>query len=253
LLSYYNKFTDYNDYPHHKNQLLLQHQINIPLQVQVAHFTPSSFPLIPTVNKTTSHLCAASWAIIEGQSIKINDYDMISGMAAYYSEFYDRLEQFDSTGKFDAVLSRNSKAEDQISAKGAIILRIVKFVVRLDPESPQNEMVLYMLGKSHLQKAIRPWQYSIFVQTLLNTIASRLGTDATSEVMEAWVNLFAYVMQGMLPAAIKGQVVETELSINTSSAFDNGKILDEIREFKLRGSQANKVQPIMSKSEKFDV
>jgi hemoglobin-like flavoprotein len=66
-------------------------------------------------------------------------------------------------------------------------------------------MVLYMLGKSHLQKAIRPWQYSVFVQTLLNTIASRLGNDATSEVMEAWVNLFAYVMQGMLPASIKGE------------------------------------------------
>jgi hemoglobin-like flavoprotein len=223
---------DYNDYPHHKNQLTLQNKINIPLQVMVAHFTPSSFPLIPTVNKTTSLLCAASWAIIEGENVQINEFHQISGMSAYYNEFYERLEMHDSSGKFDAVLSRHSKDDNNISAKGAIILRIVKFVVRLDAASPQNDMILYMLGKSHLQKAIRPWQYSIFVQTLLNTIASRLGTNATSEVMEAWVNLFAYVMQGMLPPAIKGQVVETELNINTSSAFDNGKILEEIREFK---------------------
>jgi hemoglobin-like flavoprotein len=187
---------NYDDYPMHKNQLLLQRQIDIPLQVMVAHFTPLSFPMIPTINKTTSLLCATSWAIIEGQTIRINDHDMISGMAAYYSEFYESLEQFDSTGKFDAVLSRNSKNGNEISAKGAIILRIVKFVVRLDPESEQNGMILYTLGKSHLQKAIRPWQYSIFVQILLQTIASRSGAAATSEVMEAWVNLFAYVMQG---------------------------------------------------------
>jgi hypothetical protein len=87
--------------------MLLQSRINIPLQVQVAHYTPSSFPMIPTVNKTTSELCAASWAIIEGQTIQINDYDTISGMAAYYSEFYERFVIFklhnldhDSQNKF---------------------------------------------------------------------------------------------------------------------------------------------------------
>jgi hypothetical protein len=64
----------------------------------------------------------------------------------------------------------------------------------------------------------------------LNTIASRLGTYATDNVMEAWVHLFAYVMQGMLPHAIKGQVVETELSINTSSEFADGRIAAEVME-----------------------
>jgi hemoglobin-like flavoprotein len=76
--------------------------------------------------------------------------------------------------------------------------------------------LLVILGKSHSRKAIRPWQYSIFVQTLLLTIASRLGTGATNNVMEAWVNLFAYVMHGMLPHAIKGQVNDRELNINTA-------------------------------------
>jgi hypothetical protein len=55
-----------------------------------------------------------------------------------------------------------------------------------------------------------------------------LGTHATSDVMEAWVNLFAFVMKSMLPPAIKGQVVETELNINTSSEFENGKIAAEV-------------------------
>ncbi len=49
------------------------------------------------------------------------------------------------------------------------------------------------------------------------------------------MNLFAFVMKSMLPPAIKGQVVETELNINTSSEFHNEKIqteLQEIEEYK---------------------
>lgn len=194
----------------------------------VAHFTPSSFPMIPTVNAQASQLCTESWAKIVGHVVVNDDGCQISGMTAFYNEFYQRLQMFDTSGKFDAVLSRHSGGQNQIAAKGAIILRIVKFVVRINVDSKQNDMLLYMLGKSHSQKAIRPWQYAIFVQTLLNTISSRLGKDATSDVMEAWVNLFAYVMRGMLPPAIKGQVVETELNINTSSEFEDGKINNEI-------------------------
>ena len=87
-----------------------------------------------------------------------------------------------------------------------------------------------MLGKSHAQKSIRPWQYATFITTLLNTIASRLGTNATNDVMESWVHLFAFVMKSMLPEAIRNGVVETELNINMSSEFSAGEIAEEIAE-----------------------
>ena len=154
----------------------------------------------------------------------------MSGMTVFYNEFYDRLEQLDSSGRFEAVLSRNTSGDNKIAAKGAILIRIIKFVLKIDTDTKDNQMMLFMLGKSHSQKAIRPWQYSIFVQTLLYTISSRLGVDATNDVMESWVNLFAFVMKSMLPPAIRGQVVETELSINTSSEFASGKLADEVAE-----------------------
>jgi hemoglobin-like flavoprotein len=207
----------------------------------VAHFTPSSFPLIPTVNAQSSLLCTTAWAKIVSQCVQIDRHTAISGMTAFYNEFYERLQMFDSSGKFDAVLSRHSGGQNKIAAKGAIILRIVNFIVRIQADSKANAILLYMLGKSHSQKAIRPWQYSIFVQTLLNTISSRLGREATSDVMEAWVNLFAYVMQGMLPAAIRDQVVETELNINTSSEFTSGKVANEIRVFEDERAQRKAV------------
>jgi hemoglobin-like flavoprotein len=142
----------------------------------------------------------------------------------------NRLDQLDNNGKFDAVLASHSGGKNKIAAKGAILVRIIDFVLKIDINSKATDMALYMLGKSHYQKAIRPWQYSTFVQTLLNTIASRLGENATTNVMESWVNLFAYVMQGMLPHAIKGRVVETEAQINTSSEFAAGRVSEEIQE-----------------------
>lgn len=191
-------------------------------KVMVAHFTPSSFPLVPIVDDNASSLCSLSWGKIIAQLVHVDRYSTISGMTAFYNEFYDRLQMFDSSGKFDAVLSRHSSGQNKIVAKGSIILRIVNFVVRIQGNSRTNDTVLRMLGESHSRKGIRPWQYSIFVQTLLNTISSRLGVDATSDVMEAWVNLFAFVMKGMLPAAIKGQVIATELNINTSVEYMPG-------------------------------
>jgi hypothetical protein len=101
-------------------------------------------------------------------------------------------------------------------------------VLQFKEDNEENALTLYMLGKSHAHKAIRPWQYSVFIQTLVNTISSRLGTAASSKVMEGWVNLFAYVLKVMLPPAIKDQVVEAELYINTSSEFAQGKIAEEV-------------------------
>jgi hypothetical protein len=140
------------------------------------------------------------------------------------------LDVFDSAGKFDAILSQHVGSNSKIAAKGAILIRIVDFVSKITENNKQTQMVLYMLGKSHANKAIRPWQYSVFIQTLLNTISSRLGVDASSRVMESWVHLFAYVMQHMLPPAIDGRVVETEVNINTSSAFSEGNIAAEVQE-----------------------
>jgi hypothetical protein len=114
------------------------------------------------------------------------------------------------------VLSKHTAGKNKIAARGALIIRIVDFVLKITEESTENEKILIQLGKSHNRKAIRPWQYAIFLQTLLLTIASRLGTGATNNVMEAWVNLFAYVVSIMLPRAIKGHVMDTEMIINTT-------------------------------------
>jgi hemoglobin-like flavoprotein len=210
-------------------QKSLEKAYKIPLEVQVAHFTPSSFPLLPIINPKSSKLCAQSWKKIT-ENVKDELGNELSGITVFYNEFYERLEQFDSSGRFDAVLSRHSSGSNRIAAKGAILIRIINFILKIEEDNKETQLLLFMLGKSHAQKHIRPWQYSIFVQTLLITIASRLGTFASNDVMEAWVNLFAFVLKSMLPQAIKDAVVLTELNINTSSEFDDKNVNKQVQE-----------------------
>lgn len=194
-----------------------------------AHYTPSFFPLIPVVNKHTLKLCQESWKLITKDEIK--DGFTLSGITLFYTEFYELLEKFDTTGRFEAVLTMHSTGMNKIAAKGQILVRIMQYVLSIDIDHPKElQYSLYMLGKSHNHKQIRPWQYSIFVQTMINTLASRLGSNATHDVMSAWVNVFAFVMKTMLPPAIKGLIVETELNSNATAEFVNEEVTQNILE-----------------------
>ena len=150
------------------------------------------------------------------------------------------------------MLASHTTGQNKIAEKGAIIIRIVNYVLSLHENDEQTQFRLYTLGKAHAKRKIRPYMYSIFVQVMLYTISAQLGTHAThegtfitlflsfntlsililnsvpmyipfvhSQVMEAWVNMFAFIMKSMLPLAIKGQTVETEIAINTKSEFNS--------------------------------
>ena len=213
-----------------KYQEKLQQKYKVPLQVIVAHYTPSTFPVTPIINSTTVEICNKSWDIICQRHEEDEFGNKTSGITAFYNEFYSRLDLVDANGAIDTVLSKHSGGTNKIAAKGAILIRIVKYVLAINEDNEETQLKLYMLGKSHCQRQIKPYLYSIFVQTLLQTISSRLGTDASNQVMESWVNLFAFIMKSMLPPAIKNHIVETDLFINTSSIFDAGKIAEEVAE-----------------------
>ena len=79
------------DYRVLKAQREMQRKIEIPLQVMVAHYTPSSFPVFPRIGSTTQHLCIESWKKLLSTDVP-DPYGgpAKSGMTAFYTEFYDR-------------------------------------------------------------------------------------------------------------------------------------------------------------------
>ena len=211
----------YSDYETlQKKQKEFEKKMTVPLAIQIAHFTPASFPLVPVLNRQVNKLCTASWNTLVEQEFEGEGGTVVSGITIFYNEFYKRLATFDNKGMFEAVLSRHSGSANKVAVKGAILVRIIKFVLSIVEDSEETQLSLYVLGKSHQQKHIRPWQYSVFVETLLNTLSSQLGCHATADVMYAWVNVFAYVLQSMLPPAIEGLTLTNELNVNTSTIFD---------------------------------
>ncbi|CAM9454149.1 unnamed protein product, partial [Ectocarpus fasciculatus] len=180
----------------------------------VAHYTPSSFPMIPLINKNTSKILKDSWQTIVNKN-SIENGNSTSGITLFYNEFYERLAILDTSGQFETVLTNNVQGMSMLHARGAILIRMVKYFMSIEDDSREIRNRLHLLGKSHAKMEIRPWQYSTFVQTLLLTISSRLGTGATTDVMSAWVNMFAFVMKGMLPSAIGPMINTREIAVNT--------------------------------------
>lgn len=193
-----------------------------PIDVYVAHYTPSSFPLIPIVTATTMRLCRESWARILAPVEK--DGVSVSGVTIFYTEFYDTLSVFDKMGKFDAVFRKHSAGMNGLSARGAILVRIINYSLALDPDSPHVYQQLRMLGIAHNQRLIRPWQYGVFVQIMMNTISSRLDSLASYEIMTAWSHLFSFILQQMLPEAIKNLVDTSEVDINRVDEVERDKL-----------------------------
>lgn len=231
----------------------LTKKLNISVDVVVAHFTPSNFPLVPIITPNTARVCKESWDQLIA-SVAYDDCGVpISGVTMFYNEFYSRLEQIDPNGRFEAVLNRFG--QNKVAEKGAILIRIINLALSFQFDCNQGQFLLYMLGKSHSKKGIRPWMYSVFCQTLLNTIASALGTKATNYVMEAWVNLFAYMLRSMLPPSIRERCIENEVHVNTSSEFNTQQIMEEVAEMEEMRKLGNRLEskPVVNTRSSMDM
>lgn len=227
---------DNNDIKHIQEKL--EKKYSVPIEVQVAHYTPSIFPLVPIINPQTNRLCTTSWKLICSKKEKTESGMELTGITLFYNDFYERLKLVDENKKIESILSAHSTGLNKIAEKGAIIIRIVNYVLSITNNDEQTQLRLYNLGKAHTKRLIRPYMYSIFVQNMLYTISNQLDINATHEVMEAWVNMFSFIMKSMLPMAIKGQTLETEIGINTRSDFSSNEVQSQMREIKYEKEKA---------------
>lgn len=200
-----------------------QHQLStgapISLAIKVAHFTPSTFPLAPDISTMAADRITESWKLLTEKDISDGCGNKTSGTTVFCNEFYERLSTVDASGHLEARLTQNIEGTNKMQARVSILVRIIKFVIDIGgKDSPHVQKTLENLGKLHSLKGIKPWQYSVFLQVLLQTIAARLSEAATSAVMEAWVNILAFVLKGMLPAAITNQQFSVkEFSVDANS------------------------------------
>ena len=202
------------------------------------HYTPSIFPLVPIINSEINQLCIDSWKLICNKKETTESGVELTGITLFYNDFYERLSLVDENRKIESILSAHSTGLNKIAEKGAIIIRIINYALSIRKNDEQTQLRLYNLGKAHTKRSIRPYMYSVFIQTMLYTISNQLGLYATHEVMEAWVNVFSFIIKSMLPPAIKGQTLDTEICINTKSEFSSDAVKAQVQEIKYERDKA---------------
>jgi hemoglobin-like flavoprotein len=182
----------------------------------LAHYTPSIFPLIPVITNKTLELCKSSWATIKALKQKDLTGADISGAVYFYDQFYNRL--FDRHTLY-------KKLFPDIKTAGSVLIKVMNLACKLNPNELEDSIkTLTDLGIYHQMKDIRPWQYSVYAETLLPTIRHCIGSDSEGDdVMSEWAHLIAFVLKHLLPNALHfDQVITSESGITTENKFSNG-------------------------------
>ena len=103
--SYATDIDDEDDIATVKKNYARKYSKGVPLDVQVAHYTPSMFPLVPVINPEINAICAESWKkIVNKKEIVKDDQGMntgavMAGITMFYNDFYTRLEEVDQQKK----------------------------------------------------------------------------------------------------------------------------------------------------------
>lgn len=215
---FFNKKIGIDEYPtnylsiKYKNKL--KYKCKVQLQFFMSQYTLTTFPDIPIITQESNEICYNTWNKIINTDITNADGVILQGKVAFYNEFYGVLKIVDTCGIIDGVLLENSKIQDNELTKMSILLRIVKNIINIKNDSEKTQKKLYMLGNFHSTKHIKPFFYSIFVKTLLQSIYVLLGVSSTEEIMDAWINQIAFVMKYMTIPIAETQIKETILFKN---------------------------------------
>lgn len=100
-----------------KIQERLNKKFSIPLEVQVAHYTPSIFPLVPIINDRNNKLCVDSWKLICNKRETTDSGVELTGITLFYNDFYERLKLVDENRKIENILSSHSQGTNKIAKK----------------------------------------------------------------------------------------------------------------------------------------
>ncbi|CAM9302215.1 unnamed protein product [Phaeothamnion confervicola] len=175
----------------------------------VNHYMPPTFPLTSVINETVMKRCRDSWkSILDGSAEGMKTQAGKAGIVLFYDEFFFRL--FKRARVFIEVFP-------DLAQRGEVLMKALGFMLRISGtrEDANETAKLYYLGRSHRYKTgVRPWMFSVYITTCLETIMYWLGAEADHEVGWAWTNLTAHVVRGLLQSYLKDTCIPIEYNQN---------------------------------------
>mmetsp|Transcript_27622 Transcript_27622/g.35698 ORF Transcript_27622/g.35698 Transcript_27622/m.35698 type:complete len:334 (+) Transcript_27622:37-1038(+) len=183
----------------------------------IQHYIPPTFPLHPMVTKHHLKAINKTWKLIrEGTAEGLTKgTGGKSGIVFFFDDFYFRLYQ------------RSTEFSDffggDLRKRGEVLLRITQYIASMDiSDRRQLDKDLELLGKTHahVKRNIRPWMYSVFVETLIESLMYCLGENGTYESSLSWTFALAYILEKMLQKALKGRLMDFEFNANCHRQYE---------------------------------
>lgn len=108
-------------------------------------------------NQNDIDICRDSWAIIRSRKVSDTNGELFDTMQMF-DEFYSRL--FERSDAFRSYFSTNTRK------RAAVVLRILEQVTNIQiKELDLLRKRFNELGNLHIGMNIRPWMYSVFIET----------------------------------------------------------------------------------------
>ncbi|CAM9531227.1 unnamed protein product, partial [Heterosigma akashiwo] len=175
----------------------------------IAHYLPPTFPIQSLVTPQMMEMAGKTWELLtSGTANGMADQVGRSGVVLMYDEFYFRL--FKRARRFEEIFP-------SVQKRAEVMLKAVEFLLALKGDDHVSEKKrIYFLGRAHrFKQSVRPWHFSVYAETFLETLMFWLGSDSNAAVGEAWTNIFAYTVRRMLQAYLINRVIENEYYQNS--------------------------------------
>jgi len=163
----------------------------------VRHYMPGTFPVHFSLKNEHIYCVQDSWKIIKegtGAGLLLLNRQNQSGLVTFYDEFYRRL--FLRSQVFE-------KRFVGLKTRAGILYKLVRFISTLDASKEQDAIeLLKKLGRSHAKRNVYPWMYSIFCETLVETIMLCFGAEKHFGIFFAWSSTLSFCLNIMIKQAV---------------------------------------------------
>lgn len=199
-------------------------KVTVPLSEYtptITHFTPAQFPIPAHLDTQIIRICYKSWMRIY--------YGTNGEREAFAVCFYDKLLR--KSPRF-ADIFPSGVAGDLF--KHDLLAKAITMLTTLDLDTCKHRLT--SLGKFHNKLKIRPWMYSDYFVTVVETLNTVLGDQASYHLMEQWYQALSFVSFFMLRGALTGNVIEGEVGVGSfTGAFEGDSRVALTRVVKLQG------------------
>lgn len=172
---------------------------------------PSLFPDSPTVNSAVIQRCTESWSVIISSKRVDRNGTKTAGITSFTKMFTNQLKKL----KEHYFMFFNLFGSINFDCVAAAVPQMVSFILSITCNCQTNAIKLARVGQMHRDMNIPDIAYPIFILSFLSTISRMLASTSKPSplTMDAWVNLCAFVLKGMLAGAeLSSQIsVENEL------------------------------------------